>query len=77
MPKKPTREKPECHICIDCEQETSNFYKIQTNRGDVIKCRNCYELWIIRTTRYSGNDFGGISRRSGSDWSMKQDGTFY
>jgi len=39
-------------ICIDCNIETSDFYKIQTNRGDVSKCKNCYELWIIRSTRY-------------------------
>lgn len=61
-------EKTNCSMCIDCEQQTSNFYKIQTNRGDVVKCRNCYELWILRTTRYSGNDFGGITKRNGSDW---------
>jgi len=37
--------------CIDCNQNTSNFYKVQTNRGDIIKCRNCYELWLLRENR--------------------------
>lgn len=42
-------------ICIDCNSETNDYYNIQTNRGDVPKCKNCYELWIIRSTRYNQN----------------------
>lgn len=43
-------------ICMDCKVETHDFYSIQTNRGDVEKCANCYELWIIRSTRYNQTD---------------------
>jgi len=38
-------------LCIDCNEETNNYYKVQTNRGDIIKCRNCYELWMLRENR--------------------------
>lgn len=37
--------------CIDCDCETDDFYKIPTNRGNIVKCANCYELWILRSTR--------------------------
>jgi NAD-dependent SIR2 family protein deacetylase len=37
--------------CIDCEKITDNFYKIATNRGAITKCDECYELWILRSTR--------------------------
>lgn len=51
MKEKNNKKKNNC-ICIDCAKETSDFYKVPTNRGDVAKCANCYELWILRTTRY-------------------------
>ena len=38
-------------ICIDCDSETGDYYRIQTNRGYVAKCANCYELWILRSSR--------------------------
>jgi len=25
--------------------------RVQTNRGDICKCANCYELWILREAR--------------------------
>ena len=40
-------------ICIDCDCETTDFYRIQTNRGYIAKCANCYELWILRSSRIS------------------------
>ncbi len=49
--KKEKIEKP--HICIDCHKETNDFYKGATNRGDVCKCVDCYELWIIRSSRFN------------------------
>ena len=51
--KEKNNKKKENLICIDCKKETSDFYKVPTNRGDVAKCANCYELWIIRTTRFN------------------------
>ncbi len=45
------KKKKKTEICSDCENQTQNFYKIPTNRGDLIKCRNCYELWVLRGTR--------------------------
>jgi hypothetical protein len=37
--------------CIDCNEDTVNYYKIPTNRGNIIKCRDCYELWVLRGSR--------------------------
>lgn len=37
--------------CIDCNEDTNDFYRVATNRGDIIKCRDCYELWVLRTNR--------------------------
>lgn len=37
--------------CIDCDKKTDNYYSIPTNKGNIYKCRDCYELWITRTTR--------------------------
>jgi len=53
--KKKKKKKPESNIkvCIDCDCETDDYYKIQTNRGNIIKCAECYELWILRSTRMS------------------------
>lgn len=51
-------------ICIDCENKTQNFYKISTNRGDIVKCRDCYELWIARTTRKNSNPSTTLSENS-------------
>ena len=45
-------KKPEKKVqCIDCDQTTSDYYVVQTNRGDICKCANCYELWILRSSR--------------------------
>lgn len=38
-------------ICIDCDKKTDNYYSVSTNKGNIYKCRDCYELWITRTTR--------------------------
>ena len=48
---KKRKKKKEKLQCIDCDKETSDFYKIPTNRGNIIKCAKCYELWMSRTTR--------------------------
>jgi hypothetical protein len=45
------KKKTEKKLCIMCECETNDFYKIPTNKGHVIKCADCYELWILRSTR--------------------------
>ncbi len=69
MPRKKTNKKKKTKnlVCIDCEGKTSNFYRIQTNRGDVIKCHKCYELWILRTGRTNANDFGHITQSGGRE----------
>jgi hypothetical protein len=55
------KKKKKRHICIDCEEKTSNFYTIPTNRGNIIKCAGCYELWVMRSTRasYGSNNGAG------------------
>jgi hypothetical protein len=40
--------------CIDCDKKTKDYYEIATNRGYISKCKECYELWICRTTRDEG-----------------------
>ena len=49
--------------CIDCDQRTDDYYKIATNRGDIIKCNDCYELWVWRSVRmnYTSNNNTGKS----------------
>jgi hypothetical protein len=41
--------------CIDCDSLTDDFYKIPTNRGNIVKCAECYELWILRGSRQFGD----------------------
>lgn len=50
MEKKDKKKKKEL-ICIDCEDKTTNFYKIATNKGHIVKCNKCYELWMTRLVR--------------------------
>ena len=37
--------------CIDCNKETTDYYKIATNKGHIVKCAKCYELWMSRMVR--------------------------
>lgn len=50
MTKKREKNKKEFE-CIDCEETTSDFYIVQTNKGNIYKCSNCYEDWMRRMTR--------------------------
>lgn len=45
------KKKKKIEVCIDCEKTTDNYYKIPTNRGLIVKCDNCYELWVLRSSR--------------------------
>jgi hypothetical protein len=38
-------------VCTDCDKKTNDFYKIPTNKGDIVKCAPCYELWYSRKNR--------------------------
>ncbi len=38
-------------ICIDCDEETTDYYRISTNKGYITKCAKCYELWMSRMVR--------------------------
>ena len=49
------KKKKKIETCIDCDQPTDDFYKIPTNRGNIVKCANCYELWILRGTRMANS----------------------
>jgi len=53
--KEKNKKKKESLKCIDCDELTKDYYKIPTNRGNVIKCAKCYELWIWRSTRLNWN----------------------
>ena len=51
MRKKEKKKKKELLICGDCELKTNDFYKIPTNKGNIVKCAPCYELWYSRKNR--------------------------
>ena len=62
---KKKKKRKKIPTCIDCNEETNNYYRVQTNRGDIIKCRDCYELWLIRENRanwFSNQTQGRISQ---------------
>tara|TARA_R110000851_G_scaffold66379_1_gene150167 strand:- start:1664 stop:1876 length:213 start_codon:yes stop_codon:yes gene_type:complete len=50
MVKKRYKKKKEFE-CIDCEEITSDYYTIQTNKGNIYKCAACYEDWTRRMVR--------------------------
>jgi NAD-dependent SIR2 family protein deacetylase len=58
-----TKKEEKRFKCMDCEKATSNYYEIATNRGNIIKCDKCYELWLWRSSRISnlGKIGGGKS----------------
>tara|TARA_B110000196_G_C20770002_1_gene486144 strand:+ start:114 stop:350 length:237 start_codon:yes stop_codon:yes gene_type:complete len=37
--------------CINCEATTSNYYIIKTNKGDLFRCKACYEANFMRNQR--------------------------
>ena len=51
MIEKKQKNKKPIETCIDCNLCTDDYYKVPTNRGDIVKCVNCYELWILRSSR--------------------------
>mgnify|MGYP003110445697 CR=1 FL=1 len=48
---KKDKKKKEVLICIDCDEKTTDYYKISTNKGHIVKCAKCYELWMTRLVR--------------------------
>jgi formylmethanofuran dehydrogenase subunit D len=51
MKKNNKKKKKTTETCIDCNMPTDDYYKVPTNRGDIVKCANCYELWVLRSAR--------------------------
>jgi ribosome-binding protein aMBF1 (putative translation factor) len=43
------KEKNECHVC---GEETSDWYVVKTNKGNLYRCAECYELMYMRQQRY-------------------------
>jgi hypothetical protein len=37
--------------CINCKVSTSNYYIIKTNKGDLFRCKPCYEANFMRNQR--------------------------
>ena len=37
--------------CEECQDETTNYYPVFTNKGRAYKCAECYENGIRRGTR--------------------------
>ena len=64
---KKDKKKKEKLKCIDCEQKSSDYYTVPTNRGNIIKCAKCYELWIWRSTRMSYGSINNIGKSTNWD----------
>ena len=66
MAKKREKKKKEFE-CIDCGEMTSDYYIIQTNKGNIYKCADCYEDWMRRMVRsqyasqQTGMNNGGLN----------------
>lgn len=37
--------------CINCKVSTSDYYIIKTNKGDLFRCKSCYEANFMRNQR--------------------------
>lgn len=37
--------------CINCKVSTSDYYIIKTNKGDLFRCKSCYEENFMRNQR--------------------------
>ena len=44
----------QCVICVECGLKTKDFYLVANNKGKTHKCKNCYELGLMRSSR---NDY--------------------
>ena len=44
-------KKNEKKNCIDCKQDTNDYYPVSTNRGKIFRCAACHETWIRHSTR--------------------------
>lgn len=45
-------KKKKVEKCIDCGEKTTDFYISSINKGKIIRCSNCHEFSIIRSSRY-------------------------
>ncbi len=69
MAKKKNKKKEKLK-CIDCEELSDDYYQIATNRGYIIKCVECYELWLWRSSRVS---YGLRGQLKGGNSSLQED----
>lgn len=69
MTKKKNKKKEKLK-CIDCEELSDDYYQIATNRGHIIKCAECYELWLWRSARVS---YGLRGQPKGGNSSLQED----
>ena len=37
--------------CSICEENTENYYVIKTNKGDIYRCAECFEIMYMRQQR--------------------------
>ena len=44
-------KKNEKKICIDCGEDTDDYYPLPTNRGKIHRCSRCHENWVRNSTR--------------------------
>ncbi len=52
---------PEEIDCINCKVTTSNYYIIKTNKGDLFRCKACYEANFMRNQR---DEYSKLQRHS-------------
>ena len=43
--------------CIDCKRITDDYYSVSTNKGNIYKCTECYELSVSRDTRLNNKPY--------------------
>ena len=46
------KEKKRIEICIECGEKTENYYSYSINKGKIIRCAQCHELNVIRSTKF-------------------------
>jgi len=46
---KPTKK---LQKCIDCNLKTDDYYVTSINKGKIVRCCNCHELNILRSTKF-------------------------
>jgi hypothetical protein len=50
--------------CINCKVTTSDYYVIKTNKGDLFRCKDCYEANFMRNQRDEYSNYNDTLQRA-------------